>query len=95
MGNIRLVVTNQLTIENYPHWRSQIGKLFSANGFDEYLNESTTKPLQHSISSNGIVSNPNYNVRVLIDQNLVVALYSTISTSLLSYILNMDLWSDN
>lgn len=36
------------------------------------------------------IPNLNYNTWMLINQNLVVALYSTISSLLLSYVLNLD-----
>ncbi|KAI0493654.1 hypothetical protein KFK09_023775 [Dendrobium nobile] len=92
-NNLKLIVPNQLTSDNYPVWKLQVFQLFSANGFDGYLTGQISKP-----SAALAASNPaEFKLLNLIEQNLVVALLSTISPSVLPYILNLtsarDIWS--
>lgn len=54
----------------------------------DILNETTPKPKKHIIDDAGtIMLNPNFNTWLLIDQNLAAAIYSTVSSQLLPYIL--------
>lgn len=95
MGNIKSAMNIHLTSENYPLWCSQLMKRFTTNGFDRYLDRTTIKPPKQIVGDNGyIIPNPHYNMWILIDQNLAVALYSTISSNLLFYVLNIDTCSD-
>ncbi|KAL0922257.1 hypothetical protein M5K25_006228 [Dendrobium thyrsiflorum] len=52
MTNLKLIVPNQLTNDNYPIWRLQFFKLFSANGFDGYLTGHIPKPSQSLAETN-------------------------------------------
>lgn len=91
MNNMRAIIHIQLTTENYPLWKSQISKLFTENGFEGYLDTSTPKPEKKTVDESGnVILNPSFNTWILIDQNLSVALYSMISPSLLSYVLNLE-----
>ncbi|KAL0929027.1 hypothetical protein M5K25_000966 [Dendrobium thyrsiflorum] len=80
-----------LTADNHHIWKSQLLKLFSANGFDGYLTGATPKPPKQILSDDGtFVPNLLYQTWILIDRNLFDALYSTISSSLLPYVLSSD-----
>ncbi|KAI0505062.1 hypothetical protein KFK09_016019 [Dendrobium nobile] len=81
MSNIKHIVTTQLTNDNYAIWKVQTIKLFSANGFDGYLTGSQQPPSE---------SSSDYRLWKLVDQNLVSALYSTISPTILPYILHLS-----
>ncbi|XP_020704679.1 uncharacterized protein LOC110115705 [Dendrobium catenatum] len=87
MNNLKLIISNQLTSENYSIWRLQIFQLFSANGYEGHLTGDSAKP---TASSNELW------LWNLIDQNLISALLSTISPAVLPYILNLstarDIW---
>lgn len=83
-------LTTQLTPKNYSTWKPQVLKLFKANGFEGYLNDSTTKPPKFIIDDDSTtVSNRAYATWNLIDQNLAAALYAVILPSL-SYILSLE-----
>ncbi|KAI0500179.1 hypothetical protein KFK09_018388 [Dendrobium nobile] len=81
MSNIKQIVTTQLSNDNYAIWKVQTLKLFSANGFDGYLTRAQQQPPPF---------NADHRLWKLVDQNLASALYSTISPSILSYILNLS-----
>lgn len=55
MNNVKGIINNQLTLEIYPLWKLQIMKLFMMNGFDDYLDRSTSKLDKHIIDDTGIV----------------------------------------
>ncbi|KAI0488419.1 hypothetical protein KFK09_028250 [Dendrobium nobile] len=88
--NLKLIIANQLTSDNYPIRRLQIFQLLSANGFEGHLTGSSLKPSANNSSSEFWQWNP-------IDQNLISTLLSTISPSILLYILTLtsakDIWS--
>ncbi|KAI0525179.1 hypothetical protein KFK09_004571 [Dendrobium nobile] len=90
MTNVKSVLNIQLTADSYPLWKSQILKLFTANGFDGYLDGSTPKPTKFLSTDPKIVPNLEYYTWLLVDQNLAAVLYSTISTTFLPYVLNLD-----
>ncbi|PKU79495.1 Retrovirus-related Pol polyprotein from transposon TNT 1-94 [Dendrobium catenatum] len=97
MMNVKTVINTQLTGENHPIWKSQILKLFLANGFAGYLDGSCVPPPEQLIASDGTTTpNKAFQTWMLVDQNLASALYSTISASLLPYVLNLetnhDIW---
>ncbi|PKU84686.1 Retrovirus-related Pol polyprotein from transposon TNT 1-94 [Dendrobium catenatum] len=95
MLNVKAVMNTQLNVDKYLLWKSQVLKLFTANGFEGYLDGSTPKPAKNIVSeSRQITPNPQYLTWTLIDQNLAAALYSIISPSLLPYILNLDTCAD-
>ncbi|PKU64016.1 Retrovirus-related Pol polyprotein from transposon TNT 1-94 [Dendrobium catenatum] len=90
MMNVKTVLSTQLTVDNYPIWKAQILTLFSANGFESYLDGSIIEPPPQILSSDGASKiNPLHQTWKLIDQNLASALYATISPSLLPYVLNL------
>ncbi|PKU69917.1 Retrovirus-related Pol polyprotein from transposon TNT 1-94 [Dendrobium catenatum] len=91
MNSIKNVTAQTLTAENHSLWRSQVLKLFRANGFDGFLTGSTPPPPPQITSNSGqIISNPAYNTWILIDQNLAAALYAIISPSILPYVLSVN-----
>lgn len=98
VSNIKNTVHTQLVADNYSLWRSQIIKIFRANGFEKFLDPKTPPPQQTIHQSDGsTVSNTSFNQWILTDQNLAAALCSTISASILPYIINLDttaaIWS--
>lgn len=85
MANIKSIINIQITFENYRLRRSQIMISSWQNGFDEYLDGTMIKPLKQIIREIGnTIANTNYNTWILIKQNLANAIYSIISSNLLS-----------
>ncbi|KAL0920813.1 hypothetical protein M5K25_009983 [Dendrobium thyrsiflorum] len=98
ISNIKALVPIQLSNDNYPMWSSQIHKLFKSNVYSDYLDGSAAAPSKMLQTSNGIIQpNPAYNQWTLTDQNLAAAICSTISTSILPYVLQLescyDIWA--
>lgn len=62
-------------MENHLRWRSQIQKLFKANGFDRYINNSTPKLAKQTIHDDGII------IHITIDQNLATTIFYNLSIS--------------
>ncbi|KAI0491967.1 hypothetical protein KFK09_026230 [Dendrobium nobile] len=85
MSNLKSIVNVQLSSDNYAIWRLQIFKSFSASGFDGYLTGKLTCPSEQSAD---------YRLWKLIDQNLVSALISTISPSVLPCIIHLSTSSE-
>ncbi|PKU84685.1 hypothetical protein MA16_Dca021987 [Dendrobium catenatum] len=88
ISNIKNLVPTLLTSENCAIWRLQLHQHFSANGFGEHLTGCAICPPESGFTEH---------VRwKLIDQNIVSALLSTISPSILPYVLNLktahDIW---
>ncbi|KAI0519495.1 hypothetical protein KFK09_006944 [Dendrobium nobile] len=91
MSNLKTMVTVQLTTDNHLIWKSQLLKLFTANNYEGYLTGDIPKPPKQLLSSDGsVIINPQYSTWMLIDQHLASAIYSTVSASLLPYILNLE-----
>ncbi|PKU87463.1 Retrovirus-related Pol polyprotein from transposon TNT 1-94 [Dendrobium catenatum] len=91
LANIKNVINVQLLPENYPTWRSAIYKLFAANHFSGYLDGTVLPPPKHLLTATGqLTLNPQHSTWTLIDQNLSVALFSTISPPILPYILTLE-----
>ncbi|PKU65522.1 Retrovirus-related Pol polyprotein from transposon TNT 1-94 [Dendrobium catenatum] len=98
VSNIKNIVSTELNQDNYAVWRSQILKLFRANGFDKFLESfspSLPPSLPHSTgSSQTTQAGAQWN---LTDQNLSASLCSTISASILPYVINLSstaaIWS--
>ncbi|KAI0527464.1 hypothetical protein KFK09_003065 [Dendrobium nobile] len=91
LANIKNVINVQLLPENYPTWRSAIYKLFAANHFSGYLDGTILPPPKHLLTATGqLTLNPQHSTWTLIDQNLSVALFSTISPPILPYILTLE-----
>ncbi|KAI0527490.1 hypothetical protein KFK09_003091 [Dendrobium nobile] len=81
MSNLKLIVHTQLTTDNYTIWRLQIHQTFAANGFERYIAGTIPCPSESSAEDHKLWK--------LIDQNLISALFSTISPSVLPYILHL------
>ncbi|XP_020692489.1 uncharacterized protein LOC110106810 [Dendrobium catenatum] len=79
ISNIKNLIPNQLTIEKYAIWRTQILQQFSANGYAGHLSGSTTQP-----SDATFAEHTTWN---LIDSNLISTLFSTITPSILPYVI--------
>lgn len=95
INNINRIIHTQLTSCSFPIWKSQVHKIFSANRFEDYLDKSTLKPLNQRINNKvKIIPDLQYNSWMLSYQNLVTVFYSTMSSALLSYVLNLDSCKD-
>lgn len=91
IGTIKSTVQTILTTETHQIWRSQILKLFRANGFEGFLTGTTVCPPKLIISTeNEQHENPDYLRWIMVDQNLSSALFSTISPSILPYVLELN-----
>ncbi|KAI0530962.1 hypothetical protein KFK09_000511 [Dendrobium nobile] len=91
MSNVKTMVIVQLTSENHFLWKSQLLKLFTANNFECHLTGSSAQLAKQILNDNGAsVLNPLYTTWMLIDQHLASAIYSTVSPSLLPYVLNLN-----
>ncbi|KAI0489126.1 hypothetical protein KFK09_028968 [Dendrobium nobile] len=98
VSNLKSIVQTQLTSENYSIWRSQISKVFCANGFDLFLNPTKPKPTRFITQNDGSsLYNPDFSHWNLTDQNLSAAICSTITAPILPYIIHLDstaaIWS--
>lgn len=58
ISNIKIIVNTQLIIDNYSIWQSQIIKLYHANDFDGYLDESTPKPYKLTLDESNTWMQP-------------------------------------
>ncbi|KAI0496002.1 hypothetical protein KFK09_022309 [Dendrobium nobile] len=85
VSNLKTLVPHQLSPDNYPIWHHQILKLLRANDFEQFL-----APPTHS----GNVSDPDIDSVIknwkITDQNLQAAVSSTISPTVLPYIIHLD-----
>ncbi|XP_020683028.1 uncharacterized protein LOC110100018, partial [Dendrobium catenatum] len=89
ISNVKNMVPNPLTSENYSIWRLQLSQHFAANGYDAHLTGLAVRPPD---------SVPHEQNRwKLIDCNLVSALLATISPPILPYVINLgsahDVWT--
>ncbi|PKU82139.1 Retrovirus-related Pol polyprotein from transposon TNT 1-94 [Dendrobium catenatum] len=88
VSNIKNLVPTQLILENYAIWRLQLFQHFSANGFEDHLTGTDSRPPSSAVSE--------FKTWTLVDQNLVSALLSTISPSILPYVISLgtahDVW---
>ncbi|XP_020699694.1 uncharacterized protein LOC110111964 [Dendrobium catenatum] len=89
VSNIKNLVPHPLTSDNYAIWWMQILQQFSANGYAGHLNGATTSPTD--------VASTDYTRWRLVYNNLLSALFSMISQSILPYIISsttaQDAWS--
>ncbi|PKU65197.1 Retrovirus-related Pol polyprotein from transposon TNT 1-94 [Dendrobium catenatum] len=91
VSNLRNLVSASLTPDNFSIWKSQILKTLRANGFLKFLDSKSPPPSQFVINSSGAsVSNPAYAQWLQTDQNLSASICSTISTSILPYVISLD-----
>ncbi|KAI0502404.1 hypothetical protein KFK09_017353 [Dendrobium nobile] len=89
VSNLRTLVPTQLNTDNYAIWRNQIVKLLRANGFEQFLESpGTTSTTQDS--SQPATSVASTALWLLTDRNLSAAICSTISPTVLPYVLNLD-----
>ncbi|PKU75736.1 Retrovirus-related Pol polyprotein from transposon TNT 1-94 [Dendrobium catenatum] len=82
VSNIKNLVPTQLISDNYAIWRLQLFQHFSANGFDDHLIGTENRPPVSAITE--------HKFWTLIDRNLVSALFSTISPSILPYVISLS-----
>ncbi|KAI0525208.1 hypothetical protein KFK09_004600 [Dendrobium nobile] len=69
----------------------EFSKLLRANGFEKFLDPLTPIPEERcKKSDNSIATNPKYTHWLLTDQNLAAALCSTISQTVLPYVIHLD-----
>ncbi|KAI0528816.1 hypothetical protein KFK09_001359 [Dendrobium nobile] len=91
LSNLKNTVQNPLSPENYPLWSSQVLKICRANGLESLLDPSSPVPTKLLHRANGSTTpNPEYAQWILNDQNLAASLCSTISSSILPYVLNLE-----
>ncbi|KAI0504199.1 hypothetical protein KFK09_015149 [Dendrobium nobile] len=87
--NIKNLLPHPLTIENYAIWRIQILQQFTATGYAGYLTGEVLKPLADQ--------QPAHATWKLVDSKLISALFSTISPSILPYVITassaLDVWA--
>ncbi|KAI0509804.1 hypothetical protein KFK09_010400 [Dendrobium nobile] len=81
ISNVKNMVPNPLTSDNYSIWRLQLSQHFAANGYEAHL-------------TGQAVSSPNSTLQEqnrwkLVDRNLVSALLATISPPILPYVINL------
>ncbi|PKU87215.1 Retrovirus-related Pol polyprotein from transposon TNT 1-94 [Dendrobium catenatum] len=101
VSNIKSIVSTELNQDNYAVWRSQILKIFSANGFAKFLDSSLCSSSTASSSSSHSAESNQSTIQSaqwkLMDQNLSASLCSTISASILPYVINLtstaSIWS--
>ncbi|KAI0488330.1 hypothetical protein KFK09_028159 [Dendrobium nobile] len=79
ISNIKNLIPYPLTIDNYAIWRIQVLQQVSANNYACHLTGTTPKPSDNS--------SQNYNDWMLVDSNLISALFATISPSILPYVI--------
>ncbi|PKU72380.1 hypothetical protein MA16_Dca025583 [Dendrobium catenatum] len=91
VSNLRNLVSSSLTPDNFIIWKSQILKTLRANGFLSFLDPKVVPPSQFVQNQNGVTSqNPLYSQWLLTDQNLSASICSTISDSILPYVIALD-----
>ncbi|PKU73010.1 Retrovirus-related Pol polyprotein from transposon TNT 1-94 [Dendrobium catenatum] len=95
MSNLKNLVSTVLTSDNYPVWRAQVEKLFTAGGFLGFLDGSfpCPTPEQSELHSGdpAFISTSTWH---LLDQHLASALLSVISPSIVPYVLSFSHCSD-
>ncbi|KAI0528869.1 hypothetical protein KFK09_001412 [Dendrobium nobile] len=91
LANLKNFVQSPMFTKNYSVWHSQIIKICRANGFDFFLDPNSYIP-ENIISNPDSTSSPNptYAKWILTDQNLAVAIFSTISAPILPYVLHLE-----
>ncbi|KAI0507298.1 hypothetical protein KFK09_013420 [Dendrobium nobile] len=91
VSNIKNVVSIQLSPDNFPLWKSQVLKIFKANGFQKFLDPAISPPSELITNQEGSsYPNPLFLQWSHTDQNLSASLCSTISPTVLPYVLALD-----
>ncbi|XP_020701675.1 uncharacterized protein LOC110113427 [Dendrobium catenatum] len=80
ISNLKNLVLIQLLSDTYPIWHLHLLQHFSANGFSDHLTGETPCPANSTSSA--------HRSWVLVDRNLILALFSTISPSILPYVIS-------
>ncbi|KAI0507673.1 hypothetical protein KFK09_013800 [Dendrobium nobile] len=98
ISNLKFLVPNPLTPDNYPLWSNQIIKILKANGFALFLDpKPTTVTATATLANDNTDSNQESHQWSVIDQNLAAALCSTISPAVLPYVIQLnsthEIWS--
>ncbi|KAI0523408.1 hypothetical protein KFK09_005803 [Dendrobium nobile] len=95
LSHIKTIVPASLSSDNYPIWKFQILKLLRANGFDKHIDITAPPPPRLLLQADGSqLPNPAHIQWKFVDQNIAAALCSTISPSILPYVLHLDTCSD-
>ncbi|KAI0509952.1 hypothetical protein KFK09_010552 [Dendrobium nobile] len=95
VSNVRNFVTTPLQADNYAIWKSQIQKILRANGFLHFLDSNASPPPPCLTNADGSSSpNPLHTQWLLHDQNLSASICSTISSSVLPYVISLDSTAD-
>ncbi|KAI0503664.1 hypothetical protein KFK09_014599 [Dendrobium nobile] len=90
VSNLRNLVTTPLAPDNFLIWKSQILKTLRANGFATFLDPKIPPPAQFLTLTDGSSSaNPAISQWLLTDQNLSASICSTISSSILPYVISL------
>ncbi|XP_020673783.1 uncharacterized protein LOC110093288 [Dendrobium catenatum] len=79
VSNIKNLIPYPLTADNYPIWRTQILQQFLANDYAGHLTGQAAPPVD--------TSSAEYKLWHTADSNLLSALFSTLSHSILPYII--------
>ncbi|KAI0513411.1 hypothetical protein KFK09_009431 [Dendrobium nobile] len=79
VSNIKNLAPHPLTTDNYSIWRAQLLQQFTANGYAGHLTGDVQPP-----SDSTSEAHANW---LLVDSNLLSALFSTVSQSILPYII--------
>ncbi|KAI0522698.1 hypothetical protein KFK09_005083 [Dendrobium nobile] len=87
VSNLKTLVPHQLTSETYPIWRTQILKVFKANGFAKFLDPPAAHTESQTLSDHEVDESNNW---IITDQNLAAALCSTISAPVLPYVMHLE-----
>ncbi|KAI0520417.1 hypothetical protein KFK09_007891 [Dendrobium nobile] len=91
VSNIKNVVTIPLAADNYSLWRSQVLKIVCANGFQHFLESTTSPPPETVTNADGSSSrNPMLSKWILTDQNISAPICSTISPQVLPYMIYLE-----
>ncbi|PKU69343.1 Retrovirus-related Pol polyprotein from transposon TNT 1-94 [Dendrobium catenatum] len=91
VSNLRNLVTAPLSPDNFMIWKSQITKTLRANGFIHFLDPNAASPSPTIRLADGSTSaNPSYAQWILTDQNLSASICSTISPSILPYVISLE-----
>ncbi|KAI0527073.1 hypothetical protein KFK09_002670 [Dendrobium nobile] len=79
ISNIKNLIPHPLTIDNYAIWRIQVLQQVTANNYAGHLTGAVPPPPD--------VTSPEHASWLLVDSNLISALFATISPSILPYVI--------
>ncbi|XP_020703950.1 uncharacterized protein LOC110115151, partial [Dendrobium catenatum] len=91
VSHLKSLVPHHLSAENYQIWRNQILKLFKANGFEAFLEQTSASTLSgRDQNQENLDPNASDDTWVFTDQNLATAICSTISAPVLPNIMHLE-----